>query len=306
MGTADIAIESLLALAEKHSIVGLFCGEDKPVGRKQIVTPPAIKTEALKKEIAVFQPRSLKTKQIHALIEQLAPDLIVVVAYGKLLPKSLLSLPKYGAINAHASLLPAYRGASPVQHAIINRESQTGVTIMRIDEGLDTGDIICQREIALTDNSDAAEVFTIVESVAATLLLEVVEKLTNSEVKYTKQNDAIASFAPIIEKTDGEFDFTCDANHIVGLVKGLCLWPGAYFTISGRKTKVYMASYSDATATPGQVLSLNPLTIAAVGGSVILEQLMPESRNRMTGTAYAAGLRLAVGDILPQKGDVVD
>jgi len=298
MGTPEIAVHSLVALAAKHEVIGLFCNEDKPYGRKQVITPPETKLAALALQIPVYQPRSLRNSFVTSVFTELNPDLIVTMAYGKKLPSTILDIPRYGAINAHASLLPAYRGASPIQHALMNREEETGVTIMKVDMQIDTGDIIISQSIPLTPESDAEEVFSLVSTISAELLLKTVEMLTNGDVVYTKQDHLNSSYAPMITKDMGKFSFFDEANRIVGLVKGLCIWPGAYFELGGKKVKVFKASYSADTGEAGTIVSLKPLTVAAIDGSVILHEVMPESSRRMTGAAYVAGLRAQKGDIL--------
>jgi len=298
MGTPEIAVRSLTELAAKYEVVGLFCGEDKPVGRKYLITPPATKLAAMELGIPVFQPATLKNESTIQLVKELNPDLIVVVAYGKLLPKALLDIPRFGAINVHASMLPAYRGASPIQYALINSEEKTGVTIMQLDSGLDTGDIIKQREIVITDSCDAISLFTRVSSIAAELLLETVEMFIEGRVEYIKQDDSKVSYAPTITKEMGVFSFSEDAKRIVGLVKGLQIWPGAYFLSNGRKIKVQKASLSDLRGEAATILSLKPLTVAAKDGSVVLLEVKPENKGVMSGTAFAAGLRLVKGDMI--------
>ena len=298
MGTPDISVKSFLALEERYEVIGLFCGEDKPIGRKQTITPPPTKVAAEKLGIPVYQPKSLKSRSSISLIKELNPDLIVVLAYGKILPKEILDIPKYGVINAHASLLPKYRGASPVQYALMNNEEVTGVSIMRIDEGIDTGDIILQREIPLSKNSDANSVFSNVSELSAELLLKTVEMLTNGTVEYTKQDSSLSSYAPIISKELGEFSFSFDAKKIVGLVKGLVIWPTAYYIYKGKRIKVLEASFSKEEGEIGEILSLKPLTVSAKNGSIELIEVMPESKGKMSGTAYALGLHLTVGDRL--------
>lgn len=301
MGTPDISVRSLVALTKEHDVIGVFCSEDKPVGRKQKVTAPATKQTALKLGIDVYQPKSLKSTETISLVQRLNPDLIVTIAYGRLLPKPILDIPKYGAINAHASLLPNYRGASPIQHAIMNREEKTGVTIMKLDEGLDTGDIIIQKEIPITPETDAVEIYEEVSQISAELLPKTVEMLTNGYVEYLKQDSLAVSYAPIITKDMGGFRFTDEANMIVGLIKGLCIWPGAYFTHNNKRIKVLKGSLlkeASDTFTPGMIISTKPLTVAAASGNIVLDEVMPESKSRMSGSSYIAGARLTKGDML--------
>ena len=298
MGTPEVALRSFEAIAKRHEVVGLFCGADVPVGRKQRITPPPTKIAAEALPVPVFQPVSLRKNETIQLIKFLAPDLIVVLAYGRILPKEMLEIPRYGVINAHASLLPAYRGAAPIQHAIMNGEIETGVSIMRMDEGIDTGDIILTSKIPIDEDTDAVSLFDDVSAVSASLLLKSIDLLTNGTVEYIKQDDAKATYAPLITKNMGEFDFILGAKRIDRLIKGLCIWPVARFEQGGKKIKVLKSSYTDEEGIPKEILSINPLTVATSEGAVIMREVMPESKGRMTGTAYAAGMRFKKGDML--------
>ncbi len=298
MGTPEIAVPSLLALADRYEVVGLFCQPDKPVGRKQVITPPATKVAAEERGIPVFQPKGLRNEAATELIRQLSPDLIVVMAYGKILPKILLDFPKYGCINAHASLLPKYRGAAPIQYALRNGDEKTGITIMQMDEGVDTGDILAVKETLVAPEDDAESMFQKLALVAAELLPKAVAALEAGELIPKKQDESLATFAPTIEKQDGVFDFQKDAREIVNLVRGLCIWPVASFALGERTIKLFKAAYVPSEGKPGEVLSVKPLIIAAGNGAVELKTVMPAGKNKMDGTAFAAGLRLKKGDFL--------
>lgn len=298
MGTPEIAVTPLRILAEKHDITGLFCQPDRPAGRKRLLTPPATKQAAVELGIPVFQPLKLRGTEVLDNIKELAPDIITVIAYGKLLPSALLELPVYGCINAHASLLPKYRGAAPIQYAIMNGETKTGITIIRMNEGLDTGDMIVSREIDILDNDDASSMVDKMSPLAAQLLLESIELIANKRTVPIAQDDSKASYAPIIKKDDGYFSFSDDAKKITDKVRGLCVWPTAFFKTRQKTVKVFSAGYSKMQGAAGEILSLNPLTVAAKDGSVELLEVMPSAGKRMEGTALVSGMRLKKGDYL--------
>ena len=298
MGTPGIAVAPLRALARRYDVAGVFCRPDKPAGRKRELKPPATKIAAAQLSIRVFQPESLKSSASLELIESLAPDLIAVMAYGQILPKDILSIPKYGCINAHASLLPKYRGAAPVQYALMNGDVVTGVTIIRMDEGIDTGEILSAAEFAIADEDDAVSVFSKVSETAADLLPETTELWAKGKITAVKQDEDSASYAPMIKKETGRFSFSEDARVIHNRIRGLCAWPAAYFEARGKIVKVFKSAYVPERGSEGEVLSLKPLTVAASGGALALIDVLPASGKRMDGASFAAGLRLKKGDIL--------
>ena len=298
MGTPEIAALPLQEISKNHEVVGLFCQPDKPVGRKRQLMSPAAKRKALELGIPVFQPSGLHGEDAFEVIRALSPDLIVVMAYGKLLPEKILNFPEFGCINAHASLLPAYRGAAPVQHAIMNGDTVTGVTVIQMDEGLDTGDILLSREVEILSDDDAISMFKKISPLSASLLLEVIELAERGKIIRVAQNEAKASRAPLLDKKDGWFDFSKDAKATADLVRGLCIWPTAYFETGGKTVKAFRAKFSNKRGGIREILSLKPLTVAAANGSVELLEVMPPSGKRMEGSAFAAGLRLKVGDKL--------
>ena len=296
MGTPDFALPCLERLAQKHKICGVFCQPDKPVGRKAVVTPPQVKIVAERLGIPVFQPAKMRDGEALDIVKKLAPELIVVVAYGKILPKEILDEPAYGCVNIHASLLPKYRGASPLQHALLNGETVTGVTAMYMDEGLDTGDIIAQREWRITDADDANAMYERAAEEGFGLLLDVIGDIEDGGATRTPQNAAEASFAPPLTKDMGLFSFSDDASEIVNKVRGLCRWPVAYFMLDGKKIKVHRAAKSAKTGAPGAIVSTDPLTVAAGNGAVELLSVTPEGKKNMPGKDFCAGKRLKIGD----------
>lgn len=301
MGTPDIAAESLAALLDAgHEVCGVFTRRDKPVGRKQILTAPPVKQLAVEYGLSVYQPRTLRDGSSDELIKELAPDIIVVVAYGCIIPPQLLHAAKYGCINLHVSLLPKYRGSAPIQWAVLNGDEGTGVTIMQLDEGLDTGDILMVEPVTIDPEETSGELFDRVSAVGAGTLVTALEKIEAGELTPRKQDNAAATMAPPLTKDMAQFDFTQDAAHIHNWVRGMNPWPMAWFvTAGGKKVKVtecrVAASNGEA---PGTVLSTKPLTVACADGAVQLLHVVPEGKKPMDGTSFAAGLRLKAGDTL--------
>ena len=301
MGTPDIAAECLQALyAAGHDICAVYTRRDKPVGRKQVLTAPPVKDVALAHGTPVFQPRTLRDGSQDDTIRALAPELIVVVAYGCILPASVLSIPKYGCINLHVSLLPKYRGSAPVQWSVLNGDAETGVSIMQMDEGLDTGDVLCCEKMAIDPEETSGELFDRVTAVGARVLCQVIPQIAAGTLTPQPQDHQNASLAPMLSKEMAQFQLTESADHIHNWVRGMNPWPGAWFVTSGgKKLKVnacrVVASQGEA---PGTVLATKPLTVACGEGAIQLLQVVPEGKKPMDGTAFGAGLRLKTGDVL--------
>lgn len=301
MGTPDIAAESLAALiAAGHEIVGVFTRADKPVGRKQILTAPPVKQLAQQHNIPVWQPATLRDGKAEPIFRELAPDLVVVVAYGRILPPELLHIAPLGCINLHVSLLPKYRGSAPIQWAVLNGDTETGVTIMQLDEGCDTGDILMVERVAIGPETTSGELFDQVSATGAKTLVTAIEKLAAGELTPQPQNDAEATQAPPLTKDMARFDFTQSAAHIHNWVRGMNPWPAAFFELDGKKVKVLESRVApNARSAPaGTVLALKPLTIACGEGALQLLTVTPEGGKPMAGTAWAAGRRLKAGDSL--------
>ena len=301
MGTPDIAAACLEALyAAGHEICGVYTRRDKPVGRKQVLTPPPVKTVAQAHGTPVFQPRTLRDGGEDANMKGLAPELIVVVAYGCILPQSVLEIPKYGCINLHVSLLPKYRGSAPVQWAVLNGDAETGVSIMQMDAGLDTGDVLVCEKIAIDPEETSGQLFDRVAALGARVLCDTVPRIAAGTVTPVPQDHAAATLAPPLSKEMAEFHWTDTADHIHNWVRGMNPWPSAWFvTGAGRKVKVTESrtAESDGQA-PGTVIALKPLTVACADGAVQLLRVVPEGSKPMEGSAFAAGLRLKAGDTL--------
>ena len=301
MGTPDIAAASLKALLDAgHTICGVFTRRDKPVGRKQVLTAPPVKQLAQQYGLPVWQPRTLRDGSSDDIIRELDPELVVVVAYGCIIPPQLLHVAKYGCINLHVSQLPKYRGSAPIQWAVLNGDAETGVTIMQLDEGLDTGDILMTRPVAIDPEETSGELFDKVSAIGAATLAEAVDKLGRGELTPIAQNHAAATLAPPLDKAAAQFAFTDSAAHIHNWVRGMNPWPVAWFAQDGKKIKVLESRLADNPqgAAPGTVLAIKPLTVAAVDGAVQLLTVTPEGGKPMPGTAWAAGRRLKPGDSL--------
>ena len=300
MGTPDIAAACLEALyAAGHEICAVYTRRDKPVGRKQVLTPPPVKQVAEAHGTPVFQPRTLRDGGEDANLRALAPDLIVVVAYGCILPQSVLDIPKFGCINLHVSLLPKYRGSAPVQWAVLNGDAETGVSIQQMDAGLDTGDVLVCEKVAIGPEETSGELFDRVTAVGARVLCETLPKIAAGSLTPVPQDHAAATMAPMLTKEMAEFRFADSAAHIHNWVRGMNPWPAAWFATSGgRKVKVLECRLSDTTGAPGRVLATKPLTVACGEGAVELLRVVPEGSKPMEGSAFAAGLRLKAGDTL--------
>ncbi len=294
MGTPELAADVLRTLSEEFEVCGVFCQPDKPVGRKQVLTAPPVKPLAEELGIPVFQPKGFKNGKAAQVIRELDPDLIAVVAYGRILPQEVLDIPRLGCINLHGSLLPKYRGAAPIQRAIMAGETVTGATAIMMDANMDSGDIIDTVEIPVGD-MDADALFLKMGEVGGPFFCRVIRDIAEGRAVRTPQDGSQATFAPPIEKSEGEFSFGKSASDIVNLIRGLSIWPVASFTHDGKRIKVCSASLSEMKGEPGEIVSLSPLVIAASEGSVQIGDVIPEGSRRMTGVEWARGKRFSVG-----------
>ena len=304
MGTPDFAVPSLAALCDTgEEIVGVVTQPDKPKGRNYVLTPPPVKVFALEKGLPVYQPKTLRDEEFAALLETLAPEMIVVVAFGKILPKNVLDYPKYGCINVHGSLLPAYRGAAPMQRAIIDGQSVTGITTMYMDVGLDTGDMLLKAEYAIGETDNFETVHDALASLGAKTLIETVEVLKKGVVVRQAQDDALATYAAKIEKEDCLLNFSMDATALHNLIRGLSPIPLAFtHTPDGKLLKVTASrviSQGGAHAECGKVLSLDgEIAVACGKGILALTAVLPEGKGKMNAADFIRGRKIAVGDIL--------
>ncbi len=305
MGTPDFAIPTLKALYESgEEIVGVITQPDKPKGRGYALTPPPVKAYALEKGLEVYQPATLKDEAFAELLHRLAPELIVVVAFGKILPKSVLDFPKYGCINVHGSILPKYRGAAPMQRAIIDGEKLTGVTIMYMDVGLDTGDMLYKSEVEISEDDNFEDIHDRLAACGAEALIKTVELIKNGEAKREKQNDALSTYAAKIEKSDCLLDFNKSAEELHNLIRGLSPIPLSFtHTPDGRLLKVTSARIADRESNSGkaagEVISLDGEIVVACGkGKIAITGVLPEGKGRMGAAEFIRGRKINIGDIL--------
>lgn len=299
MGTPDFSVPCLNSLIDAgHEILAVFTQPDKPRGRKQELTPPEVKVCALQHGLTVYQPKTLRDGEAMKIIADLAPDCIVVVAYGKILPKEILDYPKYGCINIHASLLPKYRGSAPIQWSVINGEKETGVTIMQMDEGIDTGDMLYQKAIPIMIDDTAESMFEKLSALGGEMIVDALRKLEKGELKAIKQDDALSSHAPMLDKKISEIDWDQPAEKVHDLVRGLYSWPIAQTSLHGKKLKIYRTSLGKGRGESGAVVNTTPLTIACKEGAVVIEELQLEGKKRMDAKTFLIGHPLKINEKL--------
>lgn len=292
MGTPDFAVPCLKALVEeKHDVVLCVTKPDMPVGRKQILTAPPVKEYALSKNIDIYQPNSLKNNESIGFIKRYNPDIIVVVAYGKILPKEILSFPKYGCVNVHASLLPNFRGSSPIQWSIVMGENKTGVTTMLMDEGIDTGDILLKSETFISDDDTGETLHDRLSILGAELLIKTLIEIENNSIIPIKQDRNVNSYAPMINKEMGKLDFNKPARELFNLIRAFNPWPCCYF-LTDKRIKVFRAKVSGkSNLSPGEIKVINNKPFVACKDGELLEllEICPEGKKRMSGEAAVAG-----------------
>jgi len=305
MGTPDFALFSLKALvASDNDVVGVITQPDKPKGRGYTLTPPPVKVWAEEQGIPVYQPTTLKGEDFAALLDEIKPELIVVTAYGKILPKNVIDYPKYGCINVHGSLLPEYRGAAPMQRAIIDGKDVTGITIMNMDVGLDTGDMLTKRTVKINIDDNFEDIHDRLGSEGAELLVETIEKLKRGEIVPEKQDESLSTYAAKIEKADCNIDFTKKAKEVHDLIRGLSPIPLSFtHTPDGKLLKVVSARLTDIpvkNAAAGEVVSLDggAVRVACADFCVELTAVLPEGKRKMPSADFIRGRGIAVGDIL--------
>ena len=298
MGTPDFAVPALEKLAAAHEVAAVFTQPDKPVGRKQVLMPPDVKVCAEKLGIPVCQPKSMKTDEALALLKSFAPDVVVVAAYGQILPKAVLDVPRLGCVNIHGSLLPKYRGAAPIQQAVLDGEKVTGVTTMLMDVGLDTGDILMKKETPIGENETSAELFDRLAVLGGELIIETLDLLEKGALTPKKQDEALATHTTKIDKSRCPVDFTKSAQEIHNQIRGLYSWPIATAEIGGKRVKLHRARVAEGSGKPGEILSVRPLVIACGEGAIEILELQPEGKKKMTADAFAAGHGLHAGEML--------
>jgi methionyl-tRNA formyltransferase len=300
MGTPDFAVPSLNALLQgPDRVVAVVSQPDRPKGRSRRPMPPPIKSVAALHGLPVLQPEKIKTPDFFAALESYAPDLIVVAAYGRILPPSLLNLPKHGCINVHGSLLPRHRGAAPIQWALIKGDAEVGVTIMQMDEGMDTGDILLTDSLRPGPEETAGSLLPKLAELGSQALMDTIDLLGQGGLATMKQDEALATTAPMLKKEDGLVDWGRPALHIDRLIRGLDPWPTAYSFLDGRKLQLFAPAVTgdESSQPPGTVLRADRdgLLVATTHQSLLIREVKPEGRGRMSIASFLNGYPLTAG-----------
>lgn len=296
LGTPDFAVKPLESInASKHQILAVVTQPDKPFGRKAVITPCAVKLTAQKLGLKTLSYEKIRYEGVQDL-KSLNPDVMVTCAFGQILSKEILDIPKYGVINIHASLLPKYRGSAPIQYSIINGDKTTGITVMQTDVGVDTGDILMQKEIEISNSETAGELFERLSSLGAEIIVSALDKIEKGEIEATRQDENLATHVKMLSKSDGLIDFSLPAIKIKNIVRGLNPWPIAYTYFGGKTLKVYKAEVIDIKGEIGRVLSTeNGLVIGCGENSISLLEVQLEGGKKMPIKDFMLGHKIEVG-----------
>lgn len=297
MGTPDFAVPTLKRLIDDgHDVAAVFTQPDKPKGRGYKLAPPPVKELAMEYNIPVHQPTKMRDGTVLNLIKEYAPDLVVVVAYGRMLPKDVLEAPKYGCINGHASILPKYRGAGPIQWAVINGEKESGVTAMQMAEGMDTGDMLHCIKTPIGENETYGELHDRLSPICADVISETIKMIEKGEVKPVKQDDSLSCNAPMLDKKLAELDFTKSAEELHHLICGLSPWPVAHTSLGGKLLKVHRAVIAKGyKGKPGELLDNKHMIVACGEGALEFTEVQQEGAKRMPAESFMMGKRLDKG-----------
>lgn len=304
MGTPDFATETLEEIVKAgHEVVGVVTQPDKPKGRGKTMMPTPVKETALKYNLPVYQPKKVREPEFVELLRSLKPDVMVVAAFGQIITKEILEMPKYGCINVHASLLPAYRGAAPIQWAVINGDKESGVTIMQMDEGIDTGDMIEKAVVPIAEDETGGSLFDKLSHTGAKLCVKVLKDLEEGTAVREKQpEESTTPYAKMIDKKMGEVDWKKSAKEIEQLIRGLNPWPSAYTKVHGKTLKLWKAKVLLETSQmkPGQIVKVTKDSLAVQTGQGMLEiqELQLEGKKRMDTSSFLRGYALAEGESL--------
>ena len=308
MGTPDFAVPCLEALIrENFDVAGVFSQPDKPRGRGHKASPTPVKELALRHGIPVCQPEKLRDGQALSILRELAPELIVVVAYGRILPREILELPKHGCVNVHASLLPKLRGAAPIQWSVINGDRETGVTTMFMAEGLDAGDMILSLKTDISPDEKAGELFLRLAPLGAKALVKTIRLIQSGQAARVKQDESLATYAPMITKELANLDFTKEPEALCNLIRGLNPAPMAFTRLDGKVLKVAAAKPAPGfCGKPGEILDEKRLIIGSGSGAIELLSVRPEGKKPMTGEEFLRGKRLAAGQMFTRDSHYRD
>lgn len=300
MGSPEFAVPALRALLAQHEVALVVTQPDKPAGRGKKLQPPPVKVVAEEAGVPVMQPRSARPPEVAAALRATGAELGVVVAYGKILPPAVLEAFPRGCINIHTSILPAYRGAAPIQRAVMDGQTETGVTIMQLDEGMDTGPVLLMKRVAIGERETAGELFERLAPLGAAAMLEAIAGLEGGTIEPRAQEHAAATHAAMLTKEDGVIDWSLPAARVASRARGVDPWPGAMTTCGGERLKLFGAEAVAGEGAPGEVLRLDAdgLVVACGEGACRFAELQAAGRKRMSAAAFAAGRAISVGTVL--------
>lgn len=302
MGTPEIAVKSFEMLIEKYNVVGCYTQPDKPKGRGKKMSMSPVKELALKHDIPVYQPKRVKDADEVEILKSLNPDLIVVIAYGQILSKEVLDIPRLGCVNVHTSLLPKYRGAAPINWAVVNGETVSGVTTMYMDEGLDTGDIIYKSSVEITPTMTAGQLHDKLMDMSPELLEKTVDAIKDGVAPREKQDDSQSTYAPKMDKEISKIDWTKPGNEICNMIRGFNPWPVAHTSFEGATLKIFTAEYKDAVkdGVAGEIVAVSKdsITIKAGIGCVVVKEVQFPNKKRMDVKSYLLGNEINTGIVL--------
>lgn len=300
-GTSEFAVPSLEALAgsEKHRLLAVVTQPDRPQGRGLHLAVSPVKRVAERLGLTIHQPRRVRSEAFLEIARELKPDALALAAFGQIIPQALLDLPPFGPINVHGSLLPAYRGAAPIQRAILNGETETGITTMWMDATLDTGDILLQRSLPIEEEDTSGTLIPKMAELGASLLLETLDLLAEGKCPRTAQDHSRATFAPAITAEDSIVDWTASAASIRNRIRALSPRPGAFATFKGKTIKLWSAGFEDKSGgAPGEVIAINKdgISVSTASGTLVPVEVQAENAKRMSAVEWARGARVAVGE----------
>jgi len=306
-GSPEFAVPCLDALSSISDIAAVVSQPDKPAGRGLSMRPPAVKVRALELGLDVWQPKKVRTAEFAESLRALEADVGVVVAYGRILPRAVLDAPRLGCVNVHASLLPRWRGAAPIQWSIVHGDPETGVTLMQMDEGMDTGPMLAKSAIPIERADDAASLSARLSALGGELLRRELPRYVAGELTPEPQDDSVATMAPLLEKSDGRIDWNQPARAVHDRIRGMNPWPGAFTSLGDRRIKVHRAVPSTLDpegAAPGEVTALDPegILVACASGTLEIQELQESGRKRVDARAFITGRGVAVGDRFSSEG----
>lgn len=298
MGSPEFALPCLQKCVQHYQVQAVVTQPDRRAGRGRKLTPPPVKVLALEHDLPVLQPRSLRDEDILDELRSIEPDVIVVAAYGQILPPDLLKIPQHGCVNVHASLLPRWRGAAPIQASILHGDTETGITIMKMDPGLDTGPILAQSGVPITPDSSAGSLSKTLSQLGGSLLIDTLAGYLAGDLVPQEQDHQLATYAPMLRKADGRLDFTQTAAHLERQIRAYNPWPGSFFTWSGRRILVLRAAVSACgqSLPVGQVFEQDGLpAVATPQGLLLLQKIQPAGKNPMDAAAFLRGAPELIG-----------